>query len=287
MIRSFLFVPGDSERKLEKAPSSGADALIIDLEDAVLPAARPAARQLTAEFVAGKSDAWVRINPIDSDDARLDLEAVLGANPAGIVLPKARNASDVKQLTAIIDTAERENGIAAGSIRILPLVTEMPEALFALGSYQHATERLAGLSWGAEDLSASLGAMANRGEDGEWLPPYQMARTLCLYAAGAAEVAAYDTVFTDIRNHDGLARYAATARRDGFSGMLAIHPAQVETINKAFMPSAGEVAYAERIVELFEANPGAAVLALDGKMLDRPHLLQARRILELAKRQSH
>ena len=286
-MRSFLFVPGDSERKLEKAPSSGADALIIDLEDAVLPAARLAARQLTAEFVAGKSDAWVRINPIDSDDARLDLEDVLGANPAGIVLPKARNASDVKQLTAIIDTAERENGIAAGSIRILPLVTEMPEALFALGSYQHATERLAGLSWGAEDLSASLGAMANRGEDGEWLPPYQMARTLCLYAAGAAEVAAYDTVFTDIRNHDGLARYAATARRDGFSGMLAIHPAQVETINKAFMPSAGEVAYAERIVELFEANPGAAVLALDGKMLDRPHLLQARRILELAKRQSH
>ena len=287
MIRSFLFVPGDSERKLEKAPTSGADALIVDLEDAVLPTARPAARQLTAEFVAGKSDTWVRINPIDSPDALPDLDAVLGANPAGIVLPKARSASDVKELSAIIDKAERENGIAAGSIRILPLVTETPEALFSLGSYQHATDRLAGLTWGAEDLSASLGATANRGEDGDWLPPYQMARTLCLYAAGAAEVAAYDTVYTDVRNLEGLARYAAAARRDGFAGMLAIHPGQVDTINEAFQPSAEEVEFAERVIESFEANPGAGVVSLDGKMLDRPHLVQAKRILELAKRQSH
>ena len=285
MTRSFLFVPGDSERKLEKAPAAGADALIVDLEDAVSPTARPAARQLTAEFVAGRSDAWVRINPIDGPDALPDLDAVLGANPAGIVLPKARNASDVKELSAVIDKAERENGIATGSIRILPLVTETPGALFSLGSYQHATSRLAGLTWGAEDLSAALGAVANRGEDGDWLPPYQMARTLCLYAAGAAEVAAYDTVYTDIRNLEGLARYAAVARRDGFAGMLAIHPGQVDTINTAFQPSAEEVEHAERVIELFEANPGAGVLSLDGKMLDRPHLVQAKRILELAKRQ--
>ncbi len=284
-MRSFLFVPGDSERKLEKAPRAGADALIVDLEDAVSPTARPVARQLTAEFVAENSDAWVRINPINGPDALPDLEAVLGASPAGIVLPKARSARDVKELSAIIDKAELENDIAPGSIRILPLVTETPQALFSLGSYQHATDRLAGLTWGAEDLSASLGAATNRGEDGEWLPPYQMARTLCLYAAGAAEVAAYDTVYTDVRNLEGLARYAAVARRDGFSGMLAIHPGQVATINAAFQPSADELDHAQRVVELFAANPDAGVLSLDGKMLDRPHLVQAKRILELAKRQ--
>jgi citrate lyase subunit beta/citryl-CoA lyase len=191
----------------------------------------------------------------------------------------------VKRLAAIMDEAERKNGTTPGEIRILPLVTETPEALFSLGGYKDATGRLAGMTWGAEDLSAALGATANRDADGNWLPPYQMARSLCLYAAAAAEVPALDTVYTDFRDNEGLARYASIARRDGFTGMLAIHPGQVGTINTAFQPSAGEIEQASRIVALFDANPGAGTLALDGKMIDRPHVIQAKRILELAKRQ--
>ena len=172
----------------------------------------------------------------------------------------------------------------AGSTQIIVLCTERPEALFSLGSYVDSTPRLAGLSWGAEDLSAAVGAMAKRGESGEWLPPYAMARSLCLFAAAAAEVAAIDTVFTDFRDADGLAGFAANARRDGFSGMLAIHPDQVDVINRAFVPTAAELERAERIVALFEANAGAGTLGMDGEMIDRPHLVQAQRILQLARR---
>ncbi len=284
MNRSYLFVPGDSERKLRKARDAGADALIVDLEDAVAPSAKLAARELAAEYLADTENAWVRINPIDSDDAGADLEAVMASAPAGIVLPKARSAADAIALSAMLDDLEQAHSLEAGRTGILPLCTERPEALFTLGSYGGSTPRLAAPSWGAEDLSAALGAAANRDSDGAWLAPYQLARSLCLLAAGAAEVPAVDTVFTDFRDSEGLATYAANARRDGFSGMLAIHPAQVEIINRAFVPTAAELERAERIVALFAANPDAGALGMDGEMIDRPHLVQAQRVLQLARR---
>jgi citrate lyase subunit beta/citryl-CoA lyase len=284
MSRSFLFVPADSERKLNRAGDTGADALILDLEDSVAAQARPEARQRAREFLAGRNDAWVRINPIASEDAPADLEAVMPSAPQGIVLPKARSADDVRRLAGLLDDLEARNGIEHGSTEILPLCTECPEALFKLGSYTGATPRLFGLSWGAEDLGAAVGATDRRDENGDWLPPYQLARSLCLFAASAAEVAAIDTVYTDFRDRDGLARFVANARRDGFSGMLAIHPNQVETINKTFVPSAAELERAERIVKLFDQNPGAGALGMDGEMIDRPHLVQAQRLLRLARR---
>lgn len=284
MSRSYLFVPADSERKLAKAAGVDADALILDLEDSVAADARPAARELAADFLKDRDDVWVRINPIDSDDAQADLAAVAAAAPTGIILPKPRSADDVINLASQLDQLEAQHGIAAGQTKIMALCTERPEALFTLQSYIGATPRLSALSWGGEDLSSALGASRNRSEDGEWLPTYEMARSLCLCAAAAAEVAAIDTVFTDYRDMDGLARYAANARRDGFSGMLAIHPAQVDVINRAFMPSAAEIEYAERIIALFAENPGAGTLGLDGAMIDRPHRVQAERLLELARR---
>ncbi|MDH5621598.1 MAG: CoA ester lyase [Gammaproteobacteria bacterium] len=282
MIRSFLFVPADSERKLHKAGEAGADALIVDLEDSVAAGARPDARILAREFLAGKENAWVRINPVDTDDAVADLEAVMPSAPAGIVLPKPRSAAAAIELDKRIAKLESRHGIEAGRTKILPLCTEHPQALFTLNSYVGSTPRLAGLSWGAEDLGAALGATANRDATGAWLPVYELARSLCLLAAGAAEVAAFDTVFTDFKDSDGLRRYAAAARRDGFSGMLAIHPAQVEIINLAFVPGGEELERAARIVELFESNPGAGTLGLDGKMIDRPHFVQAKRLLDRA-----
>ncbi len=283
MNRSFLFVPADSERKLQRAGSAGADALILDLEDSVAADARPDARLMAAEYLQGKKDVWVRINPLDSDDATADLEAVMPSGPAGIVLPKPRNAADAVALSKRIDQLEQRHDVERGQTRILALCTERPEALFALHSYVGATERLYGLSWGAEDLSAAVGASANRDEQGNWLPLYEMARSFCLLAAAAAEVTALDTVFTDFRDRDGLLRYATNARRDGFTGMLAIHPAQIDTINAAFVPSAAEVQHARRVVALFDNNPGAGTVGLDGKMIDRPHLLQAQRVLKLLK----
>lgn len=282
MIRSFLFVPADSERKVKKAADAGADALIYDLEDAVQPANRVNARKIAANAASGRDDAWIRINPLDSEDADLDLEAVVPAAPAGLVLPKPESAADVMDLAARLDEMEASHGIEAGSIRIIALCTERPEALFSLGGYVDASDRLAGLSWGAEDLSTAVGAVTNRDESGEWLPPYQLARSLCLFAAAAVGVPAYDTVYTDFRNEAGLARYAAHARRDGFAGMLAIHPAQVPLIHAAFRPSDDEIERAKRIVALFAASPDAGTLGMDGKMIDRPHLLQAERILALA-----
>lgn len=282
MNRSFLFVPADSERKLKKAGGAGADALILDLEDSVAADARPEARILAREYLAGKDNVWVRINPIDSDDAQADLDGVMASAPTGIMLPKPKSAAAAIELAERLSVLEAKHGIDPGSTRILPLCTETPEALFTLNSYIGATDRLMGLTWGAEDLSAAVGAATNRDENGDWLPTYEMVRSFCLLAAAAAEVAAIDTVFTDFKNADGLRRYASNARRDGFSGMLAIHPAQVETINAAFIPTAEELERATRIVELFETNPGEGAIGLDGEMIDRPHLLQARRLLEMA-----
>ena len=279
MPRSFLFVPAYSERKLAKAHSTGADALILDLEDAVDAAARPRARELAHDFTADADNTWVRINPLDSSDAVLDLEAVMPAAPAGIVLPKPPSADAAMRLASMLDGLEDQHGIAQGSTRILPLCTEHPRALFTLDGYIGSTTRLAGLSWGAEDLAAAVGASANRDAAGRWLPTFEMARSLCLVAAAAAHVPAYDTVYTDFRNEAGLTEYATSARRDGFAGMLAIHPAQVAVINAAFTPSAEEIERAERIVALFRENPGAGTLGLDGQMIDRPHLVQAERLL--------
>lgn len=280
MNRSYLFVPADSERKLAKASDVGADALILDLEDSVAADARPAARDKAAEFLQGRDDCWVRINPVDSSDAPLDLAGVMAAGPAGIVLPKPRNIADVMRLADYLQQFESEHELDAGQTKIVSLCTERPEALFSLHEYAGATDRLAALSWGAEDLSSALGASANRDENGNWLPTFEMARSLCLIASAAAEVAALDTVYTDYRDLDGLAKYAANARRDGFGGMLAIHPAQVDIINRAFTPTAAEIEQAEKIIALFEANPGAGTLGLDGKMIDRPHFLQAQRLLD-------
>jgi citrate lyase subunit beta/citryl-CoA lyase len=284
MNRSYLFVPADSERKLGKAADVGADALILDLEDSVAEEMRPVARDLARDYLQGKDNVWVRINSIDSQDADLDLAGIMPAAPAGIVLPKPRGAQDVQLLASKLDDLEKQHGIEAGKTQILSICTERPEAIFTLGSYANASPRLSAMSWGAEDLGAALGASANRNADGSWLPPYELARSLCLFAAAAAEVAAIDTVYTDFRNTDGLANYAANARRDGFVGMLAIHPAQVDIINRAFVPTTAELERAERIVALFDENPGAGALGLDGEMIDRPHLVQAQRILQLAKR---
>ena len=287
--RSFLFVPADSERKLQKARSSGADALIIDLEDSVAVEARPMARKIAHDFISGASaadpsaDLWVRINPLDTEDALQDLRAVLPAAPKGIVLPKPRGATDVGQLAKLLDVLEHETGIEPGQTSIIPIATERPAALFHMHEYANSIPRLAGLTWGAEDLSTAVGATANRDESGNWLPPYQMARSLCLFAAAAAGVACIDTVYTDFHDADGLLAFATSARRDGFSGMLAIHPDQVAVINSAFLPSAAELARAEKIIKLFADNPGAGVLGLGGEMIDRPHLLQAQRILKIQK----
>ncbi|MDH3612624.1 MAG: CoA ester lyase [Gammaproteobacteria bacterium] len=284
MNRSYLFVPADSERKMKKAADVGADALILDLEDSVAPAARTAARERARDYLAGKENVWVRINPIGSDDAIADLKGVMPSAPAGIVLPKPRSAADAVGLASMLDDLEQEHGVEAGKTGILAICTERPAAVFTLAGYVGATARLAALSWGAEDLSAAVGASGNRDDAGNWLPPYELARSLCLFAAGAAEVPAVDTVFTDYRDAEGLATYAANARRDGFSGMLAIHPAQVDVINRAFVPTAAELERAERIVALFASNPEAGTLGMDGKMIDRPHLVQAQRLLQLAKR---
>lgn len=284
--RSFLFVPADSARKLEKARTSAADAIILDLEDSVTASELPKARHLAAGFLHNKPQAevWVRINPLDTDDASEDLQAVMPAAPGGIVLPKPRDAADALSLANRLDELERAHGLEPGQTKILPIATERPGALFRMDSYADSTARLAGLTWGAEDLSVAVGASANRDAGGQWLPPYQLARSLCLFAAAAAGVPAIDTVYTDFRNPQGLAASAAAARRDGFEGMLAIHPEQVAIINNAFVPTSAETERARRIVELFAANPDAGTLGMDGEMIDRPHWKQAQRILETASR---
>ena len=286
MSRSFLFVPADSERKLAKAAASGADAIIVDFEDSVRAGNRPRAREIAAEFLDADvaPDCWVRINPLDTGDALDDLRAVVAFAPTGIVLPKPHGAADANRLAKLLEVLEQENGVAPGTIRIMPIATERPGALFRLHEYAEATPRIACLTWGAEDLSAAVGATANRDSRGNWLAPYALARSLCLFAAAAASLPAIDTVYTDYRDRKGLAQYAADARRDGFEGMLAVHPDQVDIINAGFAPSEAEIERARRIVGLFEEAPDAGAIGMDGEMIDRPHWLQAKRILQMADR---
>lgn len=286
MNRSYLFVPGDSEKKFAKAAESAADAIIIDLEDAVSPSRKPAARANLAGFLAADCgpELWVRINPLDTRECLDDLDAMSDRLPAGVVLPKARGSADITALDTLLAPIEQATGVNRGGSRILPLVTERPEALFKVGEYASVTARLEGLTWGAEDLAAAMGASANKGADGEWLPAFELARSLCLVGAAAAGVPAVETVYTDIRDTPGAGRFAAAARRDGFSGMLVLHPAQIDVVNDAFTPGKDEIAAARRIVELFEEDPAAGVAELDGRMIDRPHYLQARRLLDVADR---
>ena len=285
--RSWLFVPGDCPEMVAKAFGLGADAVIVDLEDAVLPQNKAHARKLVGELAKDpkptSSQLWVRINPLQtpfqSEVALRDLAAVVLLRPAGIVLPKAESASAVVQLDHYLSALEAATGRAIGETKILPIVTETPRSVFELGSYADGLDRLAGFTWGAEDLSAAVGATSARDEHDAFTPLYELARSLCIAGAAAVGVAAIETIYPAYRDIEGLRAYAQTARRDGFQGMLAIHPAQVPVINEAFTPTSAEFAYAERVVAAFDANPGCGAVALDGKMLDAPHLKQARRIL--------
>ena len=276
-LRSLLFVPGDRPDRMEKAIKSGADALILDLEDSVAPGSKAVARREVAHFLNAQSDSriWVRVNPLDGGEIDRDLDSVVPSHPGGIVLPKAEGGGSVAEL------AQRLTARGNATALILAIATETPAAIFALGSYGGA-KRLAGLTWGAEDLPAAIGAAASREEDGRFTPPYELARSLCLFGAAAAGVAPIETVYPAFRDLEGLERYAARARRDGFTGMMAIHPDQVAVINAAFTPSEAEIAHARRVVEAFRASPGAGALSLDGRMIDRPHLVQAQRLLAAA-----
>lgn len=287
ILRSMLFVPGDSDRKLARAESSGADALILDLEDSVAPDRTATARGMVRAYLDARPDRarqqiWVRINPLDSGKALADLAAVVGGAPDGIVLPKPDSGADVARLGHHLAALEVREGLAPGRVRAVPIATETARALFALGSYAGCSERLVGMTWGAEDLAAALGAGGNRLASGAYAPPYELARTLCLAGAVAAEVQPLDSVFTDFRDPEGLARDCAASRHLGFTGRLAIHPDQVTTINRAYSPAEAEIAFARRVVDAFAASPGTGVVGLDGKMLDMPHLKQARRVLEMA-----
>ena len=274
--RSWLFVPADSEKKINRALDSDADAIIFDLEDSVAPAMKKAARDLLRNLLkrSGGPEWWVRINPLASEYIRDDLKLLGVADIHGIVLPKAENGTDIIQL------AHR-----TGNIPIHAIVTETAASLFGLLSYRDPKSPLAAMSWGAEDLSAALGASSKYDESGELSFTYRLARSLCLAGAVAAGVQAVDGVFADFRDDAGLKAEAEAARREGFTGKLAIHPAQVPVINAAFTPSDEELKHAEDIVAAFEAQPDAGVLSVGGKMVDRPHLVQARRVLERAARE--
>jgi citrate lyase subunit beta / citryl-CoA lyase len=284
LLRSMLFVPGDSEKKLAKSLQVPADALILDLEDSVGADRKAEAREHVVAFLARRPDrgVWVRVNAVDDPEHEADLASVVAAGPDGIVLPKVRAPDDVVALAERLEPIERRAGLEPARTKILPIATETAAGVFALGGFARCGPRLAALTWGAEDLSVALGAETNVDERGEWLPPYQLARSLCLLAAAAAGVPAIDTVCLDLRDEDRLARQAAAARRDGFVGKLAIHPAQVEVFNRSFRPQVDEIAAARRVVAAFEAARGAGVVALDGKMIDQPHLARARRTLRIA-----
>lgn len=282
-LRSFLFVPGDSQRKFDKGRASGADALILDLEDAVAPSRKAEARALVAGWLAqtGERDwtFWVRVNALDTGLALDDLAAVVRPGLDGIVFPKSNSAADLIRIAHYLDALEAKAGMTPGSVRILVVSTETPTAMFNLGSYAPAHPRLAGLTWGAEDLGAAIGATDNKESDGAWTFPYQVARAMCLFAAAAANVAPIDTLYGNFRDTAGLEASCRAARRDGFTGRIAIHPDQISTINRCFTPSDADVAHAQRVVDAFAAQPDAGTIGIDGKMYDIPHLKQARRVL--------
>jgi citrate lyase subunit beta/citryl-CoA lyase len=282
-MRSLLFVPADSDRKLARGLESGADALILDLEDSVAAANRPTARKLARAFLEAHGPErvrrYVRINPLASGLALDDLAATIAGRPDGILLPKC-TPEEVRTADHYLSAFEAATAAPVGQIRIVAIATETPQAVFALGGYAGASPRLEAITWGAEDLAACLGGN-NRTIEGDYDGPYKLARSLCLLAAAAAGVAAIDTIYTDFRDEDGLKAECAAARRSGFAAKMAIHPAQLAAINQAFSVSAAEREWAERVVAAFAVNPDAGTLALDGKMIDKPHLVLAQRLLGL------
>lgn len=285
-LRSLLFIPGDSEKKLGKADGCGADALILDLEDSVSLANKPRARDLVPAFLRERpcgsraAQLWVRINPLDSGLALDDLVAVVQAAPDGLMLPKCDGPADVLRLSHYLDALEAQAGIAPGSVRILPVATETAAAPFTLGDYRSAgLERLLGLTWGAEDLATAIGASTNLAEHGGWALTYRTVRTLTLLAAKAAGVQAIDTLYVDFRDEAGLRAASRTSYGEGFTGRLAIHPAQVAAINESYAPSPADIAHARRVVAAFMAEAGVGTVGLDGKMIDIPHLKQAQSLL--------
>ncbi|KQS03672.1 citrate lyase [Sphingomonas sp. Leaf357] len=282
-MRSWLFVPGDSARKLTRARNAGSDVLILDLEDAVAPDRKTAARAMVAEAIDdGPSHAaalFVRVNALDTGLTLDDLVATVRPGLDGIMLPKANGVADALRVSHYLDALEWAAGIPTGRIKLIVVATETPAAMFALGGYGDPPARLVSLTWGAEDLSAAIGASANQEAGGAWTAPYRQARTSCLFAAAAAGVAPIDTLFGDYRDTAGLDRSCAESRRDGFVGRIAIHPDQVSTINRCFSPSDEELDVARRIVAAFAARPEAGALGIDGRMYDLPHLKAARRML--------
>jgi citrate lyase subunit beta/citryl-CoA lyase len=284
-MRSLLFVPGDSERKLARAVESGADALLLDLEDSVASDAKPRARKIVAEYLVGtrrlarRPKLYVRVNPFDGDLTEADLDAVMPAAPDGIMLPKCANGADVQRLGAKLVVREAEFELPDGATRILAIATESARAVFGLASYAGCSARLEGLAWGAEDLSADVGSSSYRTADGGYTGPYRLARDLLLFAAVAADVAPIDTVHVNFRDEAGLRAECLAACRDGFVAKMAIHPAQVAIINEAFTPTGEAIARARAIIAAFEAAPGAGVLSVDGQMFDLPHLKRSRKLL--------
>ncbi|NWK97549.1 CoA ester lyase [Sphingobium lactosutens] len=281
-LRSWLFAPGDSEKKMAKAADSAADIVIFDLEDAVAPDNKAQARQMVHDALAARADGrdrlWIRINPLDGPYMLQDLVAVMPARPGGLMLPKVNGRADVERLDHYLSALEVVNGIAEGSTPLIVLVTETAESMFHTSDYKDAP-RVVALSWGAEDLADSIGASSNRNPDGSYGFTYELARSLCLLGAAAANVAAIETIHGDFRDLDGLKVRAEKVRRDGYRGMLAIHPAQVDVINAAFSPQEEDIAEAQAVVALFAAHPGAGTIGYKGRMLDRPHLSRAQQLL--------
>src|SRR5205085_656236 len=288
-MRSFLFIPGDSPSKLAKGMGSGADALLLDLEDSISPQKKVEARATTVAFLKDARTAkdrprlYVRINGLATGLTDADLDAVVAAQPDGVMFPKAEGGAAVTHCDAKITAREAMHGIPDGALDILAIATETAQAIFLAGTYGGSSKRLKGLTWGAEDLSVELGAEANRDRDGHFLAPYQLARSLCLAGAAAAQVQAIDTVYIDFRNEAGLRRECEEARRDGFTGKMAIHPGQVAIINEVFTPTTEAIKRAAAVIAAFADNPGAGTVGIGGVMYDRPHLERARQLLARAK----
>jgi citrate lyase subunit beta/citryl-CoA lyase len=286
-LRSFLFVPGDSARKMEKAGSTAAHALVLDLEDAVAAERVDAARTLVREYLLAHTDrsrqqVWVRINSLDSDKALADLAMVVAGAPDGVLLPKCPSGAEIVRLDHYLTALEQREGVAKESIKIMVVATETPAAMFQLGSYKDVSRRLHGLTWGAEDLSTAVGASTNKGDDSAYGFTYQLARTLCLLGAKAAGVQAVDTISPNFRDPEALGAEVRRARQDGYTAKFAIHPDQVAVINAGFRPDEREVERARAIVAAFRAADGLGTVQVDGMMVDKPHLTQALQILEAA-----
>lgn len=287
-MRSLLFVPGDSQKKLEKAFGAGADVVIVDLEDSIAPPNKALARDTAARFIIEqrhqtKSAIYVRVNDLSTGLTDDDLAALVPAGPDGIMLPKSNSGQDVQHLSAKLRVHEAENGLPDGAIKILPIITETAAGVLSAATYTKASARLVGVTWGAEDLSAAIGARAARDANGRYTDVFRFARTMTILAAGAADVAAIDTIFPDFRDMAAFEVECAEAERDGFTGKMAIHPAQVPVINTAFTPSAEAVKHSAALVAAFEAAGNPGVVGIDGKMYDRPHLRLAERLLARAR----